>query len=144
MDSLLHSLATFCCALFAGAALYINAVEHPARMSCGATVALSQWKPSYRRATILQASLAILGFLFALSAWLNGSGTASLIAGVLLGLVVPFTIFVIMPTNNRMMALDQNSNEKSIEILLSRWNALHLIRTLMSIASLVIFIFAGN
>jgi uncharacterized membrane protein len=141
MDSLLQSLATFSCALFAGAGLYINAVEHPARTSCGMEVALTQWKPSYKRATLLQAPLAILGFVFALGAWLAGSGIATLLAGVLLGLVVPFTLVVIMPTNNRMMALDPKSDEGVIEALLSSWNALHFVRTLMSVAALAIFIF---
>src|SRR5947209_7489038 len=28
-------MATVCCALFAGAAVYVNFVEHPARMECG-------------------------------------------------------------------------------------------------------------
>ena len=39
-------LAVGCCGLFAGAALYINLVEHPARMSCGVEIALREWEPS--------------------------------------------------------------------------------------------------
>src|SRR2546426_431842 len=52
MQATLEFLATFCCAIFAGAAIYINAVEHPARMSCGTSAALAEWAPSYTRATI--------------------------------------------------------------------------------------------
>jgi hypothetical protein len=33
--------------LFAGAAIYINAVEHPARLSCGTDLALREFAPSY-------------------------------------------------------------------------------------------------
>jgi len=60
--------ATFCCALFAGAAVYINAVEHPARMSCGTEAAVAEWTPSYQRATWMQAPLAVVGFVCAVVA----------------------------------------------------------------------------
>ena len=49
--------------LFTGAAIYINFVEHPARMGCDTKTAATVWAPSYKRATVMQASLAILGFL---------------------------------------------------------------------------------
>jgi len=44
--------ATLSAGLFAGAAIYVNAVEHPARLSCGVDVALREFAPSYRRATV--------------------------------------------------------------------------------------------
>ena len=44
-------IATLCAALFAGAALYINLVEHPARMGLETRIAALQWAPSYKRAT---------------------------------------------------------------------------------------------
>jgi hypothetical protein len=46
-------LATLCSGLFAGAALYISFVEHPARMLCGTTLAITQFAPSYKRATVM-------------------------------------------------------------------------------------------
>ncbi len=56
-------LATLSCALFAGAAIYVNLVEHPARMACGTKLAATVWAPSYARATVMQASLAIVSLL---------------------------------------------------------------------------------
>ena len=53
------SIAAACAGLFAGAAIYINAVEHPARLGCGNEVALREFGPSYRRATVMQGSLAV-------------------------------------------------------------------------------------
>jgi len=80
-------MATFCTALFAGAAIYINLVEHPARLECGTAAAVAEWRPSYRRATIMQASLALAGLLSAVGAWLQGRGALVLVAGLVLGIV---------------------------------------------------------
>ena len=50
-------VAILACTLFAGAAVYINVVEHPARLSCGDSPTVGA---DYKRATVMQASLAIL------------------------------------------------------------------------------------
>jgi hypothetical protein len=42
--------AVLACTMFAGAAVYINAVEHPARMSCGTEIAFTEWAPTVFRA----------------------------------------------------------------------------------------------
>jgi len=82
-------LGILCAAVFAGAAIYVNLVEHPARMSLDTRAAAEQWAPSYQRATLMQAPLAILSFLAGCTAWFLGGGTAWLIAALLIGVVVP-------------------------------------------------------
>src|SRR5687768_11147442 len=99
MRRALEFIATLSSGLFAGAAIYINWAEHPARMRLETRFAAMQWASSYARATLLQAPLAVVGLLSAGAAWLLGSGTVWLLAGLLLGAVVPFTLIVIMPTN---------------------------------------------
>src|SRR5918999_1837764 len=54
-------VATVCAGLFAGAAIYITLVEHPARLSCGTALAVREFGPSYLRATLMQAPLAFFG-----------------------------------------------------------------------------------
>lgn len=47
----LKAISTVTAGLFAGGALYINVVEHPARMEATEMpAALTSWKPSYTRA----------------------------------------------------------------------------------------------
>lgn len=140
MQATLQLLATYCCAIFAGAAIYINAVEHPARMSCGLRTALAEWAPSYKRATVMQASLAVLGFVFAAGAWLAGAGPRSLVAGIILLSVAPFTLVVIMPTNKRLMALNPDRDLGEAEPLLARWNRLHAVRSALSAVALLVFL----
>ena len=140
MQMVLELLATFCCAIFAGAAIYINAVEPPARMSCGVKVALAEWAPSYRRATVMQASLAVLGCGFALLAWLVGAELRYLVAGIVLVAVAPFTLLVIMPTNHRLMAVDSDRDLAEAGMLLARWNRLHAVRSVLGAVALAMFL----
>lgn len=134
-------LATACAGLFAGAAIYINAVEHPARMSLGTATALAEWRPAYRRATLLQAPLALAGLVAAVAAWATGAGSAWLIGGILLGLVVPFTLVIAFPVNKQLLDPATERDLVRAESLLTRWNRLHAVRTVLSVAALALFLF---
>lgn len=126
--------------LFAGAAIYVSAVEHPARVSCGTELAIREFAPSYRRGAIMQASLAIAGTLAGiLAGWQHGD-MASVLAALLLGAVVPFTLIAILPTNKRLLdpALDRHGAEASR--LLAQWGRLHAVRSVMSTAAFLIFV----
>ncbi len=140
LQACMKILAILSCGIFAGAAIYINLVEHPARMSCGISLAVREWAPSYKRGAVMQAPLAVLGFVFALTAWFAGAGLWWLIGGVLLGLVVPFTLVVIMPTNKRLSASTLDAGSDETRHLLERWNRLHAVRSLLSLTALVIFL----
>jgi hypothetical protein len=72
--------ATLTAALFAGASLYINLLEHPARMGLDTRSAAMQWAPSYKRATWMQAALALLSFVASVAASLLGGALLWLIA----------------------------------------------------------------
>ena len=139
---LLELIATLAAGLFTGASIYINLVEHPARMGCGTDAALAEWAPSYKRATVMQASLGAVGFLSAIGAWILRAGTLWLLGGVLFGLVIPFTLIVILPTNRKLLSpsLDRESSET--RTLLDRWNRLHAVRSVLSFASFVVFLLA--
>jgi hypothetical protein len=137
---LLLVVATAAAGCFAGAAIYINAVEHPARMSGGVALALQEFKPSYRRATVMQASLAVTGALSGvLYATHQGDG-AVFVGALLLGAVVPFTLVVIMPTNVRLLASGVDADEVAARVLLTRWNRLHGVRSLLSAAAFVVLL----
>jgi len=133
-------LATLASGLFAGAAVYINLVEHPARLSCGADLALKEFRPSYRRATIMQASLALVGAISGVVAgWLQRD-VRILLAAFLLGSVVPFTLVVILPTNRRLLDPALDSRLVDAAVLLRRWAALHAVRSLLASVAFVIYL----
>jgi hypothetical protein len=133
-------IAALCAGVFAGAAIYITAVEHPARLSCGTELALREFAPSYHRATIMQAPLAVTGCLAGVwSSWLLGDGWLA-VAAILLGSVVPFTLIVIVATNKQLLdpALDPRGTKA--QALLTRWGRLHAVRTVLSTAAFGLFV----
>ena len=140
LDAGLRFVAAVCCGAFAGAAIYINLVEHPARMEGGTALALTEWVPSYRRATRMQAPLAVVGGLAALGAWLTGAGGGWLLGGLLLVSVVPFTLIVLMPTNRALQALASGQDVAGAATLLARWNRLHAVRSVVSGTAFVLFL----
>jgi hypothetical protein len=140
MSAILEALATASTGLFAGAALYVNLVEHPARMSCGTELAATEWAPSYKRATLMQAPLAIVAFVCAATAWILGAGTSTLVAAILIGLVVPFTFLVILPTNKRLLSGSLDKRSAETRRLLDKWNLLHGVRTALALAAFILFL----
>ncbi len=137
---LLEMLSTLSAGLFAGAAIYINLVEHPARMECGTILAVTEFAPSYHRATYLQAGLAAVGFLSAVAAWFMGASLWWLIGGIILGLVIPFTLIVIYPTNKKLLDSSLDKSSETAAMLLTRWARLHAVRSILGLVSFLIFI----
>jgi len=138
--SALQITAAFCAALFAGAALYINVAEHPARMVLDTRHAALQWAPSYERATWMQAPLALLSLLAGTAASLMGGGAGWLGAALLIGAVVPFTFVVILPTNHALLAPDRDLASDETRVLLERWAQLHAVRTALSLAATAVYL----
>jgi hypothetical protein len=136
----LKFVATFAAAIFAGAALYINVAEHPARMTLDTKSAAAQWAPSYRRATWMQATLALLSLVAGLGSWLLGGGLGWAIAAFLIGAVIPFTFIGIMPTNKRLLEPGRDLGAPETRTLLERWAKLHAVRTVLGVTATVLYV----
>jgi hypothetical protein len=139
--NLLKVLAVLSASLFAGAALYINVAEQPARLVLETSSAARQWAPSYRRATWLQAPLAVLSFLAGTSLWFSGVGAGWLLGALLIGAVVPFTFIGIMPTNHRLLSPGLDLASSEARALLVSWGKLHAVRTVLSLIAAVVYCF---
>jgi hypothetical protein len=137
---MLSLLAAVCAGLFSGAAIYVNLVEHPARLSCGTELAVREFGPSYRRGTVMQASLALVGCALGVAAWARSGDRTVLIGAVLLGAVVPFTLIVLLPTNNQLLDPGLDARSASAAELLRRWGWLHGVRSILSLAAFVLLL----
>ncbi|MFD2236263.1 DUF1772 domain-containing protein [Aureimonas populi] len=129
-------------ALFAGAALYISLVEHPARLGLADAPLLAQWKPSYRRALPIQSGLALAGGVagvivgYLATDWIWFAGSALLLANW------PFTLSVIMPVNKRLMAIEEKEAGAESRALLVKWGKLHNIRSALGAATTLLYAWA--
>lgn len=94
----------------------------------------------YQRATWLQAPLALLSLVSGVIAWWLGAGTNWLIGALLVGAVVPFTFATIMPTNKKLLAPGRDLASQETRELLVHWGKLHAVRTLLSLAWSVVYL----
>ncbi len=136
-------LALITAALFAGAAIYVNVAEQPSRLQLDDRALLTEWKPAYKRGFAMQAPLAVIGFVFgALAAWQTGNWWWLVGAAVLLA-NWPFTIFGIMPTNNKLMVIDPSAATPEVRQLIKTWGYLHAVRSALGVAATLIFLKAS-
>jgi hypothetical protein len=136
-------LALITAAVFSGAALYINIAEQPARLGLDDRSLLTQWKPAYKRGLTMQAPLAIVGFLLGLASWWQTGHVGWIVGALLMIANWPVTFFAIMPTNNRLMALDPAAAGPESRALIERWGSLHAIRTALGLGASLTFLWAS-
>jgi uncharacterized membrane protein len=60
-----------------------------------------------------------------------------------MGAVVPFTLIVILPTNKKLLDPSLDKSSESARNLLQKWGRLHAVRTVLSLAALMILLLAG-
>ena len=140
MLNVVSIIAVLTAALFAGAALYINVAEQPARLKLDTRSAASQWAPSYVRATWMQAPLALVSFVCGTTVWWMGRGIGWMVAALLVGMIIPFTLLGIMPTNRALLAPGRDLTSAATRTLLERWGRLHAVRTALSLAATVLYL----
>lgn len=139
---LVEILSTLSAGLFAGAAIYINMVEHPARMQCSTELAIPEFSHSYRRGAVFMGTLLMSGVISATAAGVMYRSVWWLIGACVLLSLIPFTLVVIFPINKKLLDSSLDKNSELAATLLTRWGRYHTIRSLLGLASFLIFIFS--
>jgi hypothetical protein len=143
MAMLTGQLALLVAAVFSGAALYINVAEQPARLELDDPPLLIQWKPAYKRGLVMQAPLAVVGFLLGTAAWWQTGHVGWVIGALLMIVNWPVTFFVIMPTNNRLMDTDPALAGPDSRAMIKQWGRLHAVRTALGLVACLAFLWAS-
>jgi hypothetical protein len=137
---MIEVLAIAITALFAGAALYVSFAEQPARLKLDDRAALAEWGPSYKRGAVMQASLAIIGFVLGLIAWRETGDERWLTGACILIAAWPYTLLVMMRTNKRLLAMEHADAGPESRALLKKWGQMHLVRTALGWAALAVYL----
>jgi len=135
-------LALIAAAIFGGVALYVNIVEQPARLSLDDRALLVEWKPSYKRGAAMQAPLALVGFLLGMLAWWQTSHAGFLIGALLILAPWPWTLIVIKPTNDALLATNPDQAGPQTRSLIQRWGVVHGVRTVLGALATAAFLWA--
>ena len=133
-------LALTLAALFTGAAIYINIAEQPARLQLDDSSLLAEWKLAYRRGYMMQASLAIVGGFFGAVAFFSSFEWRWLLGAAVLLANWPYTIFVIMPTNRRLMNTSAGAATAETRSMIGWWGILHAGRGALGLAATLVFL----
>ena len=141
---MLEVVGILACTLFTGASVYISLVEHPARMSLSTEAAAMQWAPSYKRATVMQVTLAVVATVAGIVRWWQGAGDMWLYGALLIFSVIPFTAIVVLPTNKKLLAPSRDLGSAETRTLLEAWGRLHAVRSAVSVAASVLFMWASR
>ena len=135
------SIALAFAAALAGAGLYINGVEQPARLALDDAAMLKEWGPSDRRGVALMAALALLAGIFGLSAYFEGGDVRFAIGAVIAVASWPYTLYVMGPVNNQIIALAPREIGAA-RALLWQWGLLEYGQTAIAAAAAAAFLWA--
>jgi hypothetical protein len=135
-------LALTIAGLFTGAAIYINIAEQPARLQLDDSSLLAEWKLAYTRGYMMQASLVVGGGFFGAVAFFSSFEWRWLVGAAVLLVNWPYTIFVIMPTNRRLMNIPAGAATAETRRMIGRWGILHAGRSALGLVATVAFSWA--
>ena len=135
-------LALITAATFAGAAIYVNVAEQPARLALQPQPRLMQWQLSYSRAAVMQAGLALVSAILGGIAFWQSKDWRWLAGALLILANWPYTLIVIRPCNNTLNAVQPRDASEATNTLIEWWGLLHSGRSLLGTVATLVYLWA--
>jgi len=130
-------------AIFSGAAIYVSLCEQPARLQLDDRALLTEWKPSYKHGAAMQAPLALIGAVLGFAAWWQAGDWRWLAGAIVIISAWPYTLLVIKPTNDELLAIDPANAGPRVRMLIEKWGRLHAGRTAIGVLTTILFLWAS-
>lgn len=141
---IIGSLALATAGAFAGASLYVNVVEQPARMALGDDALIKEWEPSDRRGFTLLASLAAAAALFGFIAYRELNDVRWLLGALIAIASWPYTYLAIVPLNNRILALIGAEAAHEARKVIALWGQLEIGQTALGVLATLVYVWAAG
>jgi hypothetical protein len=136
-------LALIVAAVFTGAAVYLGLCEQPARLLLDVPALLTEWKPSYKHGAAMQAPLVLIGAALGAAAWWETRDWLWLVGALVFLSAWPYTLLVILPTNNALLAVEPANAGPRERALLEKWGRLHAVRSGIGVLTTILFLWAS-
>jgi hypothetical protein len=135
------TLALAAAGALAGAGLYLNLVEQPARLGLEDAALLNEWRPSDRRGFALIALLALISAICGLSAFFESGDVRFAIGSAIVILTWPYAFFIMSPLNNQILSLSAR-DLGATRVLVRQWGLMEYAQTAIALVATGTFLWA--
>jgi hypothetical protein len=129
-------------ASFLGAAIYVCAVEQPARLKLSGPAMIREWRLSNRRGTLVLSVFAVVSAILAFIQFKSNGDVRYLIGGVTILASWPYAHFVMMPVNIWLWVLPPGRAVTPVRELMRDWGLLEWGHALIGFAATYAFAWA--
>jgi Domain of unknown function (DUF1772) len=125
---------------FSGAALCINVVEQPARLTLDARSIVREWMRSNRRGFLMLATLAVISALSGYTEYFRSGGDVRWLIGATIVLASwPYAYFVMTPVNILLYVVRRTAPPSPTRKLMRDWGLLEWGQTAIGLAAACMF-----
>jgi anthrone oxygenase-like protein len=128
-------------AAFAGAAVYVNIVEQPARLALEDQALLSEWGPSDRRGVALLTAFALAAAVAGFIAYFESQDVRWVFGALIIISSWPYAFFVMAPLNNQILSL-RGHDVAAAKALIRQWGMVESGFSAIGVLAVAMFLWA--
>ncbi|KAF9909320.1 hypothetical protein EC991_008831 [Linnemannia zychae] len=130
--------------IFAGTALNYNTIVMPSLRKFASSSSLAVWAEMYLLAKPIQITTIAVSALGGAFLFYKTSNPYYLYSAVIMASIAPYTTTLLYPINNKLLEIRKHGgDDRPVEEMLIRWDAIHFGRTLLSYGAFVLTLYAA-
>jgi hypothetical protein len=135
-------IALVSAAAFAGAAIYVNWVEQPARLALDEETLLSEWRPSDSRGVALLSTFSLAAAIAAFVAYFESADVRWVFGALVIIASWPYAFFVMTPLNNQILSL-RGRDVAAARALIRQWGFIEQGFAAIGVVAVAVFLWAS-